>query len=520
MHVTLPKYARATLAPALDTGPALEVTGVSKSFGSFVALDDVSLRVESGQVHALLGENGAGKSTLVKCIMGYHHPDTGTIFADGQRLAARNPREASAYGVGMVYQHFTLVENMTVTENLVLAKRQNGFVIDFRAEEENVRAFMADMPFQLDARVPVGALSAGEKQKLEILKQLYLGTRILILDEPTSVLAPAEADQVLGMLRDKTRKGELTIVLITHKFREVTGYCDEVTVLRRGRRVGGGQVDALSTDAMATMMVGNALPKSTQSKAEVAASKVVLDIAGLHANDDLGLPAVEDLSLKVSAGEIVGVAGVSGNGQRELVEVLAGQRIPTGGNIAIEGVVYRATRADMNRHGVRCLPDEPLASACVPGMSVAENMALRRFDRPPLTRFPRVVRHGRIKAEARAGIEEYGIRTPSADAPIESLSGGNVQRTVLARELAPGAKLLVVSNPCFGLDFSAVAEIRSRLVAARNQGAAILLVSADLDEILSLSDRVLVMSEGRIVHETTQDQVDLAVVGRAMAGQA
>jgi ABC-type uncharacterized transport system ATPase subunit len=520
MHITVPTHIHRTVSPALALTPALDVSGVSKSFGSFVALDDVSLRVEPGTVHALLGENGAGKSTLVKCILGYHHPDAGTILVNGERMAAKNPREAGGYGLGMVYQHFTLVENMTVTENLVLAKRKTGFVIDLRAEEERVRSFMAGMPFQLDARAPVGALSAGEKQKLEILKQLYLGTRILILDEPTSVLAPAEADQVLGMLRDKARADELTIVLITHKFREVTGYCDEVTVLRRGRRVGGGRVDELGTDEMATMMVGDTPPKSTQSKAAAEAGSVVLSVEGLHGNDDLGLPAIEDLSLQVAQGEIVGIAGVSGNGQRELVEMLAGQRAPTQGNIRVEGRAYRATRVDMNRHGVRCLPDEPLASACVPGMSVAENMALRRFDRPPLARFPRVVRHGRIKAEARAGIREYGIRTPSADAPIESLSGGNVQRAVLARELAPGAKLLIVSNPCFGLDFSAVAEIRSRLIAARNAGTAILLVSADLDEILSLSDRVLVMSEGRIVHETTQDTLDLAVVGRAMAGHA
>jgi simple sugar transport system ATP-binding protein len=500
--------------------PALDLAGVGKTFGSFVALDDVSMKVAPGSVHALLGENGAGKSTLVKCIMGYHRPDAGVISVDGTRLVARNPREAGAFGVGMVYQHFTVVENMTVTENLLLAQRRQPFVLDLRAEEERVRAFMATMPFQLDARTPVRALSAGEKQKLEILKQLFLGSRILILDEPTSVLAPAEADQVLGLLRDMTRAGRLTILLITHKFREVTGYCDEVTVLRRGKYVGGGRVDTLTTDAMAAMMVGSALPKAAQAKTLSFGGKVVLDVAALCANDDLGLPAVEKLSLQVAAGEIVGVAGVSGNGQRELVEVLAGQRPARGGSIAVSGHAYRATRTDMNRHGVRCLPDEPLANACVPGMTVAENMALRRFDRPPLSRFPRLVRHGRVRHEARTGIEEYGIRAPSADTPIGALSGGNVQRVVLARELCPGAKVLVVSNPCFGLDFAAVAEIRARLLAARDEGTAILLVSADLDEVLSLSDRIVVMSEGRIVHETSRERLDLAVLGRAMAGHA
>jgi simple sugar transport system ATP-binding protein len=245
----------------------------------------------------------------------------------------------------------------------------------------------------------------------------------------------------------------------------------------------------------------------------------VLSIAELCADDDLGLPALRGLSLTVAAGEIVGIAGVSGNGQRELVEILAGQRPARQGRILVSGEPYRPTRADMNRHGVRCLPDEPLANACVPEMSVAENMAFRRFDRPPFSRFPRLVRHGRIKAGARTGIADYGIRTPSAETPIAALSGGNVQRVVLARELDAGATLLIVSNPCFGLDFTAVAEIRSRLRAARDAGTAILLVSADLDEILSLADRIHVMSEGSIVHETTLDTLDLGALGRAMAGQ-
>ncbi len=498
--------------------PALEATAIRKSFGDFVALDNVSLTVMPGTVHALLGENGAGKSTLVKCIMGYYRQDSGKVAIDGAEVRAQNPREASAFGIGMVYQHFTLVDNMTVTENLVLSRREQPFFFDWQAEEDRVRAFMEETPFRLDPRVIVRSLSAGEKQKLEILKQLYLGSHIMILDEPTSVLAPGEADEVLGLLRNMTREGRLTILLITHKFREVMSFCDEVTVLRRGCLVGVGQVANLTPAQMAEMMVGSTVPRAALEKDARTPGGVVLEVHKLDAHDDLGIPALTELTFEVRAGEIVGIAGVSGNGQAELVEVLAGQRALRGGRIAVLGANYEATRRDMHQHGVRCLPDEPLTNACVASMSVAENAAFRRFDRPPLARFRTLVSRRAIRREAQSLVVEYGIRTPSVETPIGSLSGGNVQRAVLARELASGATLLVVSNPCFGLDFTAVAEIRSRLISARNQGTAVLLISADLDEVLTLSDRILVMSEGRVVHETIADKADMAVIGRTMAG--
>ena len=510
--------AKTTVEVPLSEIPALQATAIHKSFGDFVALEDVSLTVRPGTVHALLGENGAGKSTLVKCIMGYYRQDKGKVAIDGAEVRAQNPREASAFGIGMVYQHFTLVDNMSVTENLVLSRRRQPFVFNWKAEEESVRAFMDKMPFHLDPRAIVRSLSAGEKQKLEILKQLYLGSRIMILDEPTSVLAPGEADEVLGLLRNMTQQGQLTILLITHKFREVMRFCDEVTVLRRGRLVGGGQVADLTPEQMAEMMVGSKVPRASLDKDGRIPGDIVLELEKVNAVDDLGIPALTDLSFEVRAGEIVGIAGVSGNGQAELVEVLSGQRASRGGCIEVRGASYRATRDDMHRHGVRCLPDEPLSNACVPAMSVAENAAFRRFDRSPLARFRTLVSRRTIRREAHALVADYGIRTPSVDTPIGSLSGGNVQRAVLARELASGARLLVVSNPCFGLDFSAVAEIRSRLIAARNQGTAVLLISADLDEVLSLSDRILVMSEGRVVHETMAGKADMAVIGRTMAG--
>jgi simple sugar transport system ATP-binding protein len=501
--------------------PVLEAIGIGKQFGPVLALDGVSLRLERGSVHALLGENGAGKSTLVKCIMGYYPADAGQVLVNGVTARIKSPRDAAALGIGMVYQHFTLVDNMTVAENLVLSRRAHPLVFDWAAEGKKVGEFMARMPFKLDPARPVRTLAAGEKQKLEILKQLYLGSSIIILDEPTSVLTPDEADDVLGLLRGMAKQDgarRLTILMISHKFREVMAFADEVTVLRRGRPAGRGRVAELTPEGMARMMVGEEPPRARGTRSAPPREEVVLEIDALSADDDLGTPAVTKLSLKVRAGEIVGLAGVSGNGQEELVEVLAGQRDARAGKIAVSGVAYGARRAEMRALKVRCLPDEPLRNACVAAMSVAENMGFRRFDRHPFTFLKALVSRRALRKRAESLIAEYGIRTPGPDAPIGSLSGGNVQRAVLARELSDEVALLIASNPCFGLDFTAVAEIRSRLMEARNRGAAVLLISADLDEIFALSDRIVVISEGRAVHETPIAEADLAVIGRHMAG--
>ena len=508
------------IATPVVVPPALEAIGMSKSFGTVSALADVSLVLERGTVHALLGENGAGKSTLVKCIMGYYQADSGRVGVGGVPAHIASPRDAAALGIGMVYQHFTLVDAMTVAENLVLSRQKHPFVFDWAAETAAIAAFMEKMPFRLDPSKPVNMLAAGEKQKLEILKQLYLGSTIVILDEPTSVLTPSEADEVLGLLRGMVKEGRLTVLMISHKFREVMKFADEVTVLRRGKLAGRGRVADLDPDAMARMMVGDEPPRATGTRQARERGDVVLRIDSLTAHDDLGMPAVSDLRLEVRAGEIVGIAGVSGNGQEELVEVLAGQRQARGGQIHIAGSGYLATRAEMRVLMVRCLPDEPLRNACVPTMSVAENIGFRRFDRAPFRWAGALVNSGALRRHARALIKDYGIRTPGPDVPISGLSGGNVQRAVLARELSEDVSLLVASNPCFGLDFAAVAEIRTRIMEARNRGTAVLLISADLDEIFALADRIVVMSDGHAVHETPIDRADLGVIGRHMAGHA
>ncbi|MFO7178307.1 MAG: ABC transporter ATP-binding protein [Pseudomonadota bacterium] len=500
-----------------DVPPELAALNITKRFGSLTALEDVSFRLRPGSVHALLGENGAGKSTLVKCILGYYRADSGEVQLGGRTITPKSPREARRHGIGMVFQHFTLVENMTVAENLVLARAELPARIDWAKQHREIEAFMDTTPFRVPVHKPVRKLAAGEKQKLEIIKQLYLGSRIVILDEPSSVLTPDEADEVLGLLREMAHAGAVSVVLITHKFREVQQFADDVTVLRRGTLAGTGTTAELDAQRLAEMMVGAELPSTAVARVERAAGDTLLEVENLRANDDLGAPILRDVSFSVRAGEIVGIAGVSGNGQDELVEVLAGQRAASGGSVRVRGCEYRASRAELHTHGVRLLPEAPLANACIAEMSVAENIGLRSFDRAPFS-WLGFLKKGAIRKRARSLVREFKVRTPSVDTPIGALSGGNVQRAVLSRELTGNVTLLIAANPCFGLDFAATSDIRQRILNARNEGAAVLLVSADLEEIFALSDRILVMSEGRIVHAVDIAEANLAEIGRHMAG--
>lgn len=509
-----------TIPTALTAQPAeLEVISMTKRFGSLVALDTVSMTLKPGTFHALLGENGAGKSTLVKCIMGFYAPTAGTIRINQTPCKIGSPKDAHAHGIGMVYQHFTSVPAMTVAENLVLSRYDNTNVINWKSEYAELTDFMERSPFRVPIDLPVAQLAAGQKQKLEILKQLYLKSSILILDEPTSVLTPDEADEVLGLIREEVTAGRLSVLLITHKFREVTAFTDEVTVLRKGQLAGHGLVKDLTVDDMAHMMLGAARDAKDVPKVDIDERLPVLEVENIHANKDNGLEAIRDINLTLHAGEIVGIAGVSGNGQRELVEVLAGQRLPTKGRIRVNGELYAATRAEMFRHGVYSLPEEPLRNACVPNMSVAENMALRTFDREPQAKWSLWLILKNIRRAAQDLISTFSVKTPSPETPISNLSGGNVQRAVLARELSSESiKLLIAANPCFGLDFSAVDFIHNAIVDARNRGVAVLLVSEDLDELLALADRLFVISEGEFAYESVIDQADIKIIGQKMAG--
>jgi general nucleoside transport system ATP-binding protein len=495
----------------------VEAVAMTKRFGEFTALDAVSLKVAPGTLHGLLGENGAGKSTLVKCIMGYYQPDGGEVTVADEPVVIGNPRVAHALGLGMVYQRFTLVPAMSVAENLVLARDAVPPIVDWAKERKRLENFLSTMPFRVPLNAKVSAISAGERQKCEILKQLYLKRRFLILDEPTSVLTPGEADEVLGMLRAMVERGELTVLMITHKFREVMKFADEVTILRRGKLAGKGHVKDLSPDSMARTMIGAEVLTVQPARAgEFSAPK--LKISGLNALDDAGRPAVRNVSLSIRGGEIVGVAGVSGNGQRQLIEVLAGQREAESGEIYLQGERYHATRQEMRRNNLSILPEEPLKNACVARMSVADNLAFRDFDRAPFAIGGWWLNRTKFHEDAERKIARYKIKARSDDTAIGELSGGNVQRTVLARELAHDVAILIAANPCFGLDFAAVAQIHAEIMAARNRGAAVLLVSEDIDELLELADRVVVMFNGTLVYETRTAEADLTEIGRHMAG--
>ena len=504
--------------PLVPDGPlGVDAQKMTMRFGDFAALDNVSMSVKPGSFHALLGENGAGKSTLVKCIMGYYRPTEGDILVGGREQSIANPKQAHALGLGMVYQHFTLVPAMTVAENLVLARDDVKAVVNWAAEKKTLAEFLSRMPFKVPLDVRVSDLSAGERQKCEILKQLFLQRKFLILDEPTSVLTPNEADEMLGLLRNMVVNDGLTILMITHKFREVMAFADEVTILRRGKLAGHGRVADLTPDAMARTMIG-AEALTVQPARTGDAGAVRLDVSGLTASDDSGATAVHNVSLRVRAGEIVGIAGVSGNGQRQLVEVLAGQRQADGGVMTVAGKPYQATRDQMRDNKMSLLPEEPLKNACVGGMSVADNIAFREFDRAPFASGGFWLNRGAFRSDAEKKIGRYKIKTRTPDTPIAALSGGNVQRAVLARELGHDVEVLIAANPCFGLDFAAVAQIHAEIMAARNRGAAVLLVSEDLDELLELSDRLVVMFHGEFVYEARASDANLTDIGRHMAG--
>ena len=495
----------------------VEAIGMTMRFGSFTALDNVSIEIPPGTLHALLGENGAGKSTLVKCMMGFYHATDGQMMVDGHEARIHDPLDAHALGLGMVYQHFTLVPSLTAAENLLISREDAPSIINWNKELVQLSEFMQRMPFTVPLQSPVNRLSAGEKQKLEILKQLYLGRKFLILDEPTSVLTPAEADEVLGLVRGLCQQGEITVMMITHKFREVTEYADQVSILRKGIYAGGGKVSDLGIDQMAQMMVGGNI-KEADIHREGEPGKTILSMQQASCPDRSGLKTINIEQLEVHSGEIVGIAGVSGNGQVELMEMLSGQRVLEQGMIRVNGEVFTASRNQEKQHKVRFLPEEPLFNACAPRMSVAENLAYRNFDEDNDGKPMVWLRPGLIRKRARRLVDAFKVKTSSIESPIESLSGGNIQRTVLARELTGEVDLLIISNPCFGLDFSAVTEIHERIMQARNSGSAVLLISEDLDEIMQLADRIMVMSEGRIRYETAIDNASVEQIGQYMAG--
>ena len=499
--------------------PALvEVKNVSKHFGALRAVDSVNVTICPGTFHAIIGENGAGKSTLAKCILGIHPLQSGEVRADGKLIT--NPSDARRAGMGMVFQQFNLVPSMTVGENLLMAREDLPQILHWREHRLELTKFLETAPFSIDLDSRIAHLAAGQKQKVEILKQLYLKTKVLILDEPTSVLTPSESDEVMSVLSSMVRRGTLSVVLISHRFSEVMDFADEATVMRSGKLVASTAVRDTNLAQLAGWMMGESrAPQPIEKRGEKPA-KLALELNDLTVRGENGLFAVNKISLRVHAGEILGIAGVSGNGQRELIQAIGGQRNIESGEIRACGSPFSPTRDGIRKAGLFTLPEEPLENATVPSMSIAENLALRRFDRPPFSRFRFFLDHSAILQSARAVIKSFSIRPSSPEIPVRNLSGGNLRKTVTGRDLMDGeVRILVVANPCIGLDFAAAASLHNRLIEMRNRGGALLLVSEDLDELIQLADRIVVMSGGVIAHETRPEELDRALIGSHFGGR-
>lgn len=498
-------------------GVLLEVRGLTKRFGSVLANEDVSLQLRRGEVLALLGENGAGKTTLVKMLFGLHRPDGGEIRLAGEAVRLRSPRDAIARGIGMVHQHFQLVPVMTVAENVVLgAEPTRRRFVDRRRAAAEVRELSERFGLAVDPDAVVEDLPIGAQQRVEIIKALYRGAEILILDEPSAVLTPEETDELLGVVAELAARG-VGIVLITHKLREVMEAADRVVVLRDGRVV--GEVAPADTDeaGLAALMVGRSVVLRID-KQPASPGEPVLGIQGLEVDDDRGRRAVTGLDLEVRAGEIVGVAGVQGNGQRELAEAICGMRPRIGGCVLLQDrdITGLGARA-IHDLGVAHIPEDRDKHGLVGSYSVADDLVLNRFDEPGFARWGRRDRAA-VQRWAEQLIAEFDVRTPDVHAPADSLSGGNKQKLIVARELSRASVLVVAAQPTRGVDVGSIEFIHRQLVAARDRGAAVLVISAELEELLAVSDRIAVMRDGRIAATFAGASATPEAIGLVMGG--
>jgi len=500
-----------------DRPVVLELRGITKQFPGVLANDHIDLDLRSGEVHALLGENGAGKSTLMNILYGLYSPDEGEIEINGEPVSIHSPKEAIESGIGMVHQHFMLIPVMSVAENIVLAAepRQAGILLDYAAARRRVEDIASAFNFAIDPQALVENITVGQQQRVEILKALYRRADILILDEPTAVLTPQEAQELFGILRGLTREG-MSIIFISHKLNEVLEIADRITVLRRGKKIDTLQAAGATEQGLATLMVGREVLLSVD-KAPAKPAEVLLEVEELRVLDDRELEAVRGVSFQARAGEIVGIAGVDGNGQTELIEALTGLRPATGGRFSIGGrdLTGSSTHRILDS-GVGHIPEDRQKRGLVLEFTLAENLAFHDFDKPPNSHFG-WLRPSRLVDRARTLLHEFDVRGGGPQTPAKSLSGGNQQKVVVAREVANDPRVLIAAQPTRGLDVGAIEFVHRRLVEERDEGRAVLLVSLELDEILSLSDRILVMYEGEIVAEhgpgASEQELGVAMLG-------
>jgi len=482
-----------------------------------VASNGVNLTVRKGEIHCLLGENGAGKTTLMRILYGLYQPDEGEIILNGSPIRIPSPRAALSHHIGMVHQHFRLVPTLSVAENIVLGLDEGtGPFLNYRQTRKKISKIADEYGLEVDPQAKVWQLTVGQQQRVEILKALYREADILIMDEPTSVLTPQEVDQLFSTLRTLVDDG-LTIIFITHKLDEVMEISDRVTVLRKGKAIATVVTAETNKAQLAELMVGREVVFRLE-KNEVKRGEKILVVDDLHALNDRGLPALRGASFDLYGGEILGVAGVSGNGQRELAEVLTGLRHATQGRVALEGKDMRNRSArEIADAGVAHVPTERKTMGTVPNMTIRENLILKSYRQRPFSR-GMFLDNKASEENARRSMSEYEIMAPSIDTAVKVLSGGNIQRVVLARELSGNPRLIIAAHPTYGLDVGATEQVRQILLRQRGRGAGILLISEDLEEIMTMSDRILVLFQGQVMGVIDAEGAQIEKIGLMMAG--
>lgn len=495
----------------------LELKSIKKAFGDCVANEDVSLTVHKGTIHAIVGENGAGKSTAMKVVYGFYNPDQGEIIFGGKPVTIRDPHDAIALGIGMVHQHFMLVENMTVAENIILgAETGSAANLDLDRANAEIKKLSDDLKLNIDPRALIEDLSVGQQQRVELLKALYRNANFLILDEPTAVLSPQEVEEFFAILRRMKEQGK-TIVIITHKLEEVLAISDEVTVMRDGKTVGMVKTAETNTQELARMIVGRDVLLRVE-KTDATPAAIVLDVKDLVVMGRNGA-AVGGVSFEVRAGEIVGIAGIEGNGQTELIEALAGLVKPASGSVEFEGTDITGNSArEIKELGIAHIPEDRHKRGLLLNSDLSENSILGVHYRAPIAAAVGVLNSAAIEKRVGEIIEQFDVRPPNPELTAKSLSGGNQQKLIIGREFELDPKLLLVSQPTRGVDIGAIEFIHRKLIELRDKGRAVLLVSAELEEVTALADRLLVIREGKIVGEVDPKAATFEEIGLLMTG--
>ena len=499
--------------------PIVEFKNITMEFPGVRANDDVSLSVRKGEIFALVGENGAGKSTLMNVLYGILTPTKGEMFIKGQKITEFSPKNALSLGVGMVHQHFMLVPSFTVAQNIVLSRepKKHGILYDLDAANKAVADLSEEYGLEVTPTDAVGQLSVGLQQRVEILKALYRGAEVLILDEPTAVLTPQETDELFAVLRRVVREKDMTVIIITHKLYEVMAISDRVGVMRQGKLIGIEETKNVNERILASMMVGREVLQDPVDKKDLA-GEVKISVKDLRVPDNRGLPAVKGLSLEVRAGEILGIAAIEGNGQSELLEAITGMR-PYSGLITIAGQDIRGmSPGEIRELGLSHVPEDRLATGVSRESDISDNLLMGKHKNPEFTRFGFHQNRKSIREYAQQIFEKFDIRAAGVDTKVGSLSGGNMQKVVIAREFSFDSQVYIIAQPTRGVDIGAIEFIHNRILEKKEEGAAILLCSADLDEVLRLSDRVITIYEGRITGEFDKDHLEKTEIGYYMTG--